>query len=274
MPADALIRSICVATTPRAPAMIVTIYGDLVMPNGGVMGMAALIALCEQLGFSESLVRTAVSRLVAAGRLEGERHGRRSYYRLTEAAHREFSEVARQLHNPPPPPKGWAIHMAPATLAALQTPERPLGRLAGDLFLAPDRTAPNVDAQLTFQIASVSDSSALRDLAASIWPLDDLGNGYRAFLNRFSAPEMRGSAQQALLLRLLLVHEFRMLLLGDPRLPADGLPTDWPGEAARGLFEGLHRNLSQLADAAIAPLFEDMPALGDTGSAGRPLPAV
>ncbi|MCP1200883.1 PaaX family transcriptional regulator C-terminal domain-containing protein [Notoacmeibacter sp. MSK16QG-6] len=274
MPADALIHSICDATSPRAPAMIVTIYGDLVMPNGGVMGMATLISLCGRLGFSESLVRTAVSRLVTANRLEGERQGRRSFYRLTQAAREEFSDVSKRLHSPSSTPANWMIHMSPSASALAAASSGKLGRLGGDLFLAPEQRDGPVEAQLTFEVASVSDESALRELAASIWPLDNLAAGYRAFVQRFSVFETGDadiSPQQALLLRLLLVHEFRMILLSDPRLPANALPADWPGDKARRLFDALHDALSARAHHAITQLFADMPAFGDDpDSASRP----
>ncbi|OYX13969.1 MAG: hypothetical protein B7Z15_05510 [Rhizobiales bacterium 32-66-8] len=56
--------------------------------------------------------------------------------------------------------------------------------------------------------------------------------------------------------RLLLVQVYRAVLLRDPRLPADALPLDWPGLAARRLFARLYRSLSPLADAHIAARFE------------------
>ena len=64
------------------------------VPRGGVLWTGTLIELCGSAGINESLVRTAVSRLVAAERLAGERIGRRSYYRLAEAARAEFQQAA------------------------------------------------------------------------------------------------------------------------------------------------------------------------------------
>src|SRR5690242_7752912 len=76
----------------KAASFIVTIYGDVIEPRGGVVWIGNLIETCKNVGITETLVRTAVSRLVAAGRLAGEREGRRSFYRLTEAAQAEFVE--------------------------------------------------------------------------------------------------------------------------------------------------------------------------------------
>lgn len=73
---NALVSRILSSAQPRASSFIVTIYGDVVEPRGNVLWMGTLIECCARHGISESLVRTAVSRLVAAGRLEGERIGR------------------------------------------------------------------------------------------------------------------------------------------------------------------------------------------------------
>ncbi len=259
MPADRLVAAIRQDLAPRAPAMIVTIYGDVVMPHGGVLGMAQLIELSERLGFSETLIRTAVSRLVSSGRLAGERRGRRSYYRLTEAAHREFAAVERQLYAPPPRTENWAIRLAPGRSEEAMRDEH-LARLAGDLFLGPISSGGAGNGELVFEIASVSDTAQLADLARSLWPLDELAAGYGAMIRRFAPIAERVAdldATGALLLRLLLVHDFRLLLLRDPDLPGDGLPPDWPGVRARTLFDSLHRSLSPLAERAVAALFAD-----------------
>lgn len=71
--------------TVTAASFIVAVYGDVVVPRGEVLWMGSLIGICARIGISENLVRTATSRLVAAGRLEGERAGRRSFYRLAPA---------------------------------------------------------------------------------------------------------------------------------------------------------------------------------------------
>ena len=77
-----LMRAILEESPLKAAGFIVTIYGDVVEPRGGVAWTGNLIETCAAVGISETLVRTAVSRLVAAGQLSGEREGRRSFYRL------------------------------------------------------------------------------------------------------------------------------------------------------------------------------------------------
>ena len=66
MAQDDLIRSILTGTELRSASFIVTLYGDVAVPRGGVLWTGTLIEICARVGISESLVRTAVSRLVTA----------------------------------------------------------------------------------------------------------------------------------------------------------------------------------------------------------------
>ena len=118
----------------RAAGFIVTLYGDVVEPRGGLLWMGNLVEVCALVGISETRVRTAVSRLVAAGRLEGMRDGRRSYYRLTEAARREFAAAAALVFAPPPRPAGWLIAEGEAAPG--------FAALGGGLMIGPDAGAP------------------------------------------------------------------------------------------------------------------------------------
>lgn len=99
------------AQNTKAAGFIVTIYGDVVEQRGGVAWIGNLIDTCSQIGISESLVRTAVSRLVSAGQLVGECHGRRSFYRLSLKSKSEFTAAARLLFGPPEPGDWRFVHL-------------------------------------------------------------------------------------------------------------------------------------------------------------------
>jgi DNA-binding transcriptional regulator PaaX len=96
-----------------AASFIVTVYGDAVLPRGEVLSMSSLIEICADVGISENLVRTATSRLVASGRLEGERSGRHSFYRLAPAAHTEFADAAHLLYTSQTEAAEWSVLYAP-----------------------------------------------------------------------------------------------------------------------------------------------------------------
>ncbi|RDJ07006.1 PaaX family transcriptional regulator C-terminal domain-containing protein [Rhizobium grahamii] len=256
--ANRLIRRIIGETPLKAAGFIVTIYGDVVEPRGGIAWIGNLIETCAGVGISETLVRTAVSRLVAAGQLSGEREGRRSYYRLSAPARSEFSAAARVLFGAPED-EGWQfVHVSgPAVEDAMQVLTRAgHARLSNRLAVGPANGMATAVPGLVFRADAPLDPKALRDFASEYWDLTAHAEAYDQFLAQFDGlSALILPPATALTMRLLLVHRFRTVHLHDPRLPASALPDNWPGSAARRLFSGLYRHLSTKADAFVADTF-------------------
>ena len=247
-----LIPRLCADLPITAGSFIVTVYGDVVVPRGEVLWIGSLIETCARIGISENLVRTAVSRLVAAGRLEGERSGRRSFYRLAPAARAEFADAARLLYARPQPSGDWLVMLHPAMPEDLARRHR-MARMGGDLWLCPARGDLPPTGGLVLRAAPAAGLDHLPQLAG-FWDLAALAQGYRMVLARFR-PLSDGpvlSPEDALIARLLLVHLYRGVLLRDPGLPPEALPPDWPGTEAQALFRSLYPALSPLAEAHIA----------------------
>ncbi|MEO0004222.1 MAG: phenylacetic acid degradation operon negative regulatory protein PaaX, partial [Pseudomonadota bacterium] len=89
------------------------------------------------------------------------------------------------------------------------------------------------------------------DIVQSAWNLDSLADDYTGFVARYQpildalrqcAPD-EAQERGAFLVRVLLIHDFRRLLLRDPELPEVLLPAGWPGHAARRLCKELYRRL-------------------------------
>jgi len=244
----------------KAASFIVTIYGDVVEPRGGVVWIGSLIETCAAVGISETLVRTAVSRLVAAGQLSGEREGRRSFYRLATPARAEFSAAARLLFGPPEPADWHFVHLTgSAPEEAMQALERAgHARLGPRLAVGCRPLPPSLNQGVVFRSEVVHGQRDLGAFAREHWALEPHAEAYRGFLDRFGAlaGELQGGlrpdAAECLAVRLLLVHQFRLVVLRDPRLPAAALPPDWPGAAARRLFCDLYLRLSPEADRHVA----------------------
>ncbi|SFE66746.1 PaaX family transcriptional regulator C-terminal domain-containing protein [Roseivivax sediminis] len=260
-PLPTAIRDALSTPAPRATRFIVTIYGDVAEPRGGTLAMGTLIETCAAHGISESLARTAVSRLVASGRLDGERVGRRSFYRLTDAARAEFRAAARLFYDPWSEARGWLFALGEAALPE-DLSSVAWARIAPDLALAPDR--PDVtrpDAPLVAGTALTGQAPVA--FAAAHWDLSGVGEAYRAFLRRYApVAAALGSgplpeAEVCLALRLRLVHAYRQAVLSDPRLPVGTLPRDWPGPEARTVFATAYLRLAEMADAHIGASFVD-----------------
>jgi len=256
----------------RAAAFIVTLYGDAVVPRGGEVWIGTIIETCAQVGISETLVRTAVSRLVAARQLHGMRRGRRSFYRLTDSARTDFDDAAALIYGPPKDCAWrftWLGDGQEDALAALERQGHV--RLRPGLAVGPAR-GPVPDGVLTFETEPSGDSDLLAGMVQQVWSLEPHAHAYRALIDQFR-PALtqigRLTDAQALLLRLLLVHAWRQSLLHDPRLPASALPADWPGHPARKLFADLYVALCPKAESHIAQQFQ-----GSDGVLTTPLPEI
>lgn len=269
-----LVSELTGAQAPTAAAFIVTIYGDAVLPRGEVLWIGSLIEICARVGFTENLVRTAVSRLVSAGRLQGQRLGKRSFYRLTAPARAEFAKAAQRLYQPGVQPKGWLL-VAASDLQEDVIRQFHMARLAGETWLLPDWEGVPPGAGLILR--SDGNHADSQPGLAQYWDLAGLNTRYQALISRFGPLARRISegealpAATALTARLLLVQAYRGAILRDPILPRDGLPADWAGHIAQNLFCQLYLALSEAAESAIAGVMEDqtgpLPARTDASDA-------
>ena len=93
---------------------------------------------------------------------------------------------------------------------------------------------------------SAEDESGRRLLSES-WPLDRTADAYLKFMKAFEplrtwlARSARLSELEAFTARILLIHQYRRVVLRDPLLPLALLPDDWPGSAARALCGEIYR---------------------------------
>jgi phenylacetic acid degradation operon negative regulatory protein len=267
----ALLNRLTGPDRPRAKSLIVTVYGDSVLPRGGRCWLGELIALVEPLGLNERVTRTAVYRLVRDGLLQGERVGRRSHYTLTAAGRRQFDSAQARIYAAGAPVRdgAWTLIALPDGLhpSARETLTKELGwrgfaRLAPGLMGAARGDGQDDAAEVlgalsldgrcpVFRTAPGSDSPALPALAGHAWPLEALATAYGSFIARFAALEADAGTlapQAAHVARTLLIHDYRRALLRDPALPEALLPEGWPGQQARDLTARLYRALSPAAE--------------------------
>src|SRR5271170_560590 len=82
----------------RGGSLIVTLFGDSIMPRGGAIALGSLIELAAPFGLNERLVRTATARLAQDGWLAARRVGKRSEYRLTDDGRVQFAEATQRIY--------------------------------------------------------------------------------------------------------------------------------------------------------------------------------
>lgn len=275
---------------PRSKSLVVTIFGDAIVPHGGMVWLGSLIELLAPFGVNDRLLRTAVFRLAQEGWLGAQRDGRRSSYAITAPAMARFVHAYRRIYAP------LNVHWDGSwTLilngdGALDAAERSAVRkellwegysvIAPGIMGHPAADGPALDELLKrLGVAGklfVVQGKAMRqvsgrplsELVADGWDLSGVAQGYDQFIAQFepllaalkSAAATDDAAealtpQQAFVVRTLLIHAYRRVQLHDPQLPVELLPTPWPGalayELARSIYLAVYAAAEQHIDATL-----------------------
>lgn len=247
--------------------LLVTFFCDVVTQHGGEIWLGSVVHALSPLGINDRLTRTAVYRLVQDGWLASRKQGRRSFYRMTPTGQSYYRRAARRIYATGNPDwnGNWNllfISMAPEEKR--EALKRGLswlgyGRMAAGVYALPGNESESLNAllkdlQLEDSIvqmrARAEDSESLQNLVLSRWKLDDLRKRYSEFTSLYT-PTLEAlqnkepaSGHSIFLLRILLIHEYRRILLSDPELPASMLPPEWEASAARSLTAEIYRQLA------------------------------
>lgn len=264
------------AEPPRAKSLIVTVWGDALAPHGGGVWLSGLIRLMAPFGINDRLVRTSVFRLARDGWLDSASHGRVSRYRLTRDGARRFDDAHRRIYERPVEDwhGQWELVLVDAVAPAQRAPLRDelawagFGELSANAFIRPREPGRDLPSVLATPgvagrvlVAQAGDLPGQPPLAAAVeraWDLAALAADYRHFLHRFGAVIERFRADgdhdpaQCFIVRTMLIHAYRRVLLRDPLLPAALLPLDWPGSAAYALCRDFYRLTHRCAERHLA----------------------
>ena len=254
----------------RAGSLIVTLFGDSLVPRGGAIALGSLIQLAEPFGLNERLVRTATARLAQDGWLVARRVGKRSEYRLTGDGHEQFAEATGRIYGEAA--GRWSGRWTLVVLPPLPARERQrlrrelgfqgFGELSSGVFAHPqarDARGPTRRADwphqtLVFEADLASPAAAT--LVAEGWDLAALAQRYRAFASRFervlAALRTPPDPEAGFVLRTLLIHEYRRLHLRDPLLPERLLPPAWPGIRAAELCRAIYAAVFVASEAYLS----------------------
>ena len=226
----------------RVWSVIITIFGDAVVSRGGEVAASTLSALTEQMGVKPEAFRVALSRLTKDGWITRRKRGRLSFYQLSAQGAAEFGPATKRIYaTAPGSAEGWKLVLLPSG-AAEETPLRGIS-LGGRAYLVgpEDKTAQG------FQVSGGFD--VIPDwVRARVGP-DDLMQGYAALETVLADLDIANlSDRQSAALRVLVVHQWRRLVLRHADLPERFFPDGWKGEACRAHVLQLLGNLSAASD--------------------------
>ncbi len=245
----------------QARSALFDVYGDHLRRRGGSAPVAALIRLLAAVDIAAPAVRTAISRMVRQGWLAPVRTADGPGYELTDRAGRRLDDAYTRIYRTDAHPWDGCWHLLvadrPASRSARERVAAGLaflgyGPLGGGTWVAA-RTHPDATAVLAGEGVRAEAFVATYDgtgpaLAGRAWDLAALAAAYERFEVEARAllagvdPVTAGD-RAAFATRTELVHAWRKFLFLDPGLPAEVLPTDWPGHRAARLFDAAAEDL-------------------------------
>lgn len=244
--------------TPRVWSLLVTVFGDLVQEKEARIHGASLSHLTDLMGVKPEANRVALHRLRKEGWITSERLGRRSAYMLTDRGRLQSASaspviytlsptdnIAKLIITPPqdttPQNDATLITVAPGVVFA---PAHASGGPMGfELPLTPETSPPDWMRQRTVpaDVVALSDEVAKR-FEACVTLL-----GQHRPLTRI----------EVAVLRVLIVHNWRRIVLRSPALPDFLFADAWRGAQCRALASDL---LGMLPRPALADLEADIRA--------------
>jgi phenylacetic acid degradation operon negative regulatory protein len=266
-------------STGSARSLLLTVLGELVMPNEGTVWTSSLLSVLTLFGIEEQTARQAIARGAAAGWIEGHRRGREVRWGLTESGRRLIDDGARRVYSMGAEAEPWDGNWLVAVVSIPQSRRSVRKKLYGALswegfgnptpgvWLSPhlDREAAMrraVDdlglrgSTLAFQGSSLSIGFGDGEIVRRAWDLDEVTGKYEKLLLRFSgAAPVPGDP--LLLEHLQLVNEWQRFPFLDPQLPSELLPAQWIGRRAAVVFSELRSAWYDAAQSRWRTLVEE-----------------
>ncbi len=250
-------------------SLLITLFCDAVTRHGGEIWLGSLIQALAPLGVSERLVRTAVFRLVQDDWLISRKEGRRSYYGLSSTGFNQYQRAARRIYADGRAEWDgiWTLVIPSFIPEGKREPLRKsllwlgFGLLTSGVYAMPsqDRKSLNellnelgVHNSVVIMTARADPSASddvLRHQVMERWSLAKLGEQYQSFLDcyqpvlHYLSGKNIPDPERAFMLRILLMHDYRRILLRDPELPIDMLPGDWAGFEAHNVTADIYKRI-------------------------------
>nr|WP_271213100.1 PaaX family transcriptional regulator C-terminal domain-containing protein [Rhodococcus wratislaviensis]GLK40037.1 phenylacetic acid degradation operon negative regulatory protein PaaX [Rhodococcus wratislaviensis] len=253
--------------------LLTSILGSYFMGVNSVIPSSFFVSVMRDFDLSETATRNAVSRASRQGLLVPSRHGRQTFYSLSESAHERHQYRLKQIVDYGREPVPWDGRWTVVTFSVEES-QRNLrhqlrqhlrqlgfGLLHDGVWVVPRTVEPDALAQLL--------NVGVPRLTVFSGPMRTAGTAAGDPMTAFAVEEMREKLVEfskraadivdaleddsitpttALRLRVEVLRDWRVLGDEDPQLPTELLGADWPLPAARSLFERVYDDLASAAE--------------------------
>ncbi|MCH9852277.1 MAG: hypothetical protein K0U45_02105 [Alphaproteobacteria bacterium] len=218
----------------RVWSIVMSIYGDAVMPYGGAISLKGLSLILTRMNIGTGALRTAMSRLARDGWMERFRARSTSFYRISNHMQQDIQQASLQIYASPEDGYIWqgnwqlAIPQRQALTSKILEDMQmmgfiPLNALLYIRFVKPDELLPN-HADIIFMQAQGSDCKGQDYNPQLIEMVEKNHKGSKLY--QILSAEFRALADNlddggslvgldALVARILLIHYWRRAVLAD-----------------------------------------------------------
>ncbi|MGN9837296.1 PaaX family transcriptional regulator [Nonomuraea sp. H19] len=268
---------------PKPRSIVFDLFGDFLRYSGGAARLQTLTELLAAFDVPEATTRVVMARLRKEGYFATEKDGRSTVYRLTDRSWRLLDDGRKRIFERDRDPwdRHWrmVIYDVPESDRSARDRVRKklrwwgFGPLAPSTWVSPHDRLDEVAAALSEEPVARLDLLTCRsagqaadlDMASRCWDLGALHaallhkrEAYRAKLARYGSSPPKG--RDALVERVELVHDYRLLPFDDPDLPPELVPSGWVGREVHEMFLQAHEMLRAEAEAHCARATRESPS--------------
>lgn len=248
------------SSTPRVWSFLVTMFGDLALAPEARLSGTTVNAVTAAIGIKPEATRVALHRLRKEGWIESHRKGRQTRYGLTSHGRSATQAAWSRVYGPSDSDQD--VYLVLENPSASVEPTR-FPQSAAIVQIGPrsfvTTAAPHSDQQL--RVSLRSDDPLPDWIAEKLCPSElqsasqDLLRRLEDVLNRSDFRAL--SLLQHLALRVVVVHEWRRLILRSAAFPEYIMPHGWKGPDCRAAFTTL---LGHLPVPNLSTLDQDLEA--------------
>lgn len=235
--------------TSNAGSLINSLFGDCLEYRGGIAGLGSIVKMCFALGIGETTTRSAIARMALDGALESIHVGRCSDYRRPNGGSPRFDGSMYRAYLPLH--DEWVekydlvvLHAhcfdaASLAAACAAFTHDGYGRLSDHVFCrplrepnpyaSPEQLLPPELSEAYIQVhgdpAPFTKDRSVQGLLGNMWNFESLRARYLDFVAIHTPlleklwDEGEFSAEEAFVVRMYAIHEYRRIVMDSPMLP-------------------------------------------------------